>query len=562
MSMKTFSHSRPARRHLLRHARRRLKRRASLWMARRRRGRPTNGTQLPARSREDQIIIDVLRFRLAHPGAVSERQGAVVYSAAFRAFIVQRYAQEREHFTRRQFAHAAEIEVATLRDWWLAAAPEFEAAAPPVPAAASAGEAPAAGVPARARLRFARAFLQWAHALFQTEVFEIYSLTDYGRQELRKIYRKNIARGLAIAAALHIAGIIVYWSTLEEGESLKTVTLLKYVEIEPKVIPEEPRVNRKRAGGGSAESAAPGSPAPGQPGPVPVPDNFIPMAAIEQLKEIAQLGRPSRPGLAPPQHITSSLHASTLPELDIGSIGLSDDRAPDYQSPSGIGLPSASALGSANGYGSDLRAATVGYGGGMPGGTGAGGSGGGGGYGYGRGGGGSGSGSGPGRGAGTGLKSAVERKGQAPPENKVEIKPQNLETVDLNKVFQELLAWLKSHQTELSPVLKHYLRYRPGDLTGEFKIDAAPVKYDLFILCNEHSQDIGILLAEEGSGEAIMLRDTGFRKKSFYLSKGMASRDEDMIVSSLTMLENSPTRAETSKFYDIFLSWWENNKNR
>ena len=145
----------------------------------------------------------------------------------------------------------------------------------------------------------------------------------------------------------------------------------------------------------------------------------------------------------------------------------------------------------------------------------------------------------------------------------MEVKQQNLETVDLNKVFLELLEWLKSNQSELSPVLKHYLRHRPGDLTADVKIETVPVDYDLYILCNEFSQDIGILLVEQDSGNAIMLRDTGFRKKSFYLSKGRASRDEEEhIVSSLTMLENSPTREETSRFYNIFLSWWDKNKKK
>jgi hypothetical protein len=407
-------------------------------------------------------------------------------------------------------------------------------------------------------------FAQWLRAQIHPDAFEFFYLTDYGRKELRRIYQKNVSRGLALAVVLHFSGLMIYWSTLQEGEDPRTVTIFKYVEIEPTTHPEAPRSNRRKSGGGAAETTTPGAPAPGQPGPINVPENFVPTAAIDQLKEIAQLGRPSTPGLAPPQRITSSLRASTLPELDIGSIGFADKRAPDYQAQAGIGLPSASAVGSANGYGTDLEAATVGYGGGVPGGTGAGGSGGSGGYGYGPGRGRAGSGIGPGTGtgSGTGLKSAVERKGQAPPHNKVEVKEKNLETVDLNRVFLELLEWLKSHQSELGPVLKHYLRYRPGDLTADIKIETTPVDYDLFILCNEHSQDIGILLVEQASGDAIMLRDTGFRKKSFYLSKGKASRDEDHIVSSLTMLENSPTRSETSQFYNIFLSWWDNNRKK
>ena len=571
MQMKTSPHTVSARRMTFYDAQRRLQRNFYSWFGGRRSSPGDTPESRPrGRSREDQITIEVLRFRLAQPGAVTNKDGEIEYSAAFRDFIIQRFEPERHKLTRREFAHAAEIPFDTLCDWLAVAAAQAFEALPPADATIIPAEAverlqhelQSSVQPAP---RFSWSMLgEWIRAQFRPEVFvSFYYLTDYGRKELHRVYQKNVSRGLAIAAVLHVAGILTYWSTLEQGEDPKTVTIFKYVEIEPRVVPEEKRSARRRVGGGSSpEAAAPGAPAPGDPGPANVPDNFVPMAAIEQLKEIAQLGRLSTPGLAPPQRITSSLHASTLPELDIGSIGFADKNAPDYQNPAGIGLPSASSLGSTNGLGADLPAAKVGYGGGgVPGGTGVGGSGGGGGYGYGPGRGSRGSGDGPGSGTGTGLKSAVDRKGQAPPVNKVEVKEKNLDTVDLNTVFLELIEWLKSHQSELSPVLKHYLRHRPGDLTADIKIDTAPVNYDLFILCNEHSQDIGILLVEQTSGNAIMLRDTGFRKKSFYLSKGRASRDEvDHVVSSLTMLENSPTRAETSQFYNIFLSWWDNNR--
>ncbi len=553
---------------------RRFKNSLFRWLGRHWSSQPAAPESRPrGRSREDQITMDVLRFRLAHLEAMTEKAGVVTYSENFKNFIVQRYLWEEGKLTNWKFARAAEIPVDTLHAWLATAASADALATQPAALAA------ASTFPARARAlleldwapetpRFSWAkFVQAVREQFQPISFEgFYFLTDYGRQELHRIYQKNVSRGLAIAAVLHLAGVLVYWSTLEEGEHPQTVTIFKYVEIEPKIVPEI-RSARRRAGGGAAtEPAAPGAPAPGQPGPINTPENYVPMVAIERLKEIAQLGRPSTPGLAPPQRITSSLQASALPELDIGSIILADKNAPDYQNPTGVGLPTASSSGSATGYTADLAATKVGYGGGgggTRGGTGTGGgSGGSGGYGEDPGRGGVGSGPGLGNGSGTGLKPAVERKGEAAGTNKVEVKEKNLETVDLNRVFLELIEWLKSNHSELSPVLKHYLRYRPGDLTANVSLTTAPVNYDLYILCNEFSQDIGILMVEEHSGNAIMLRDTGFRKKSFYLSKGRASRDEDRIVSSLTMLENSPTREETSQFYNIFLSWWDNNKKK
>ncbi|RIK73065.1 hypothetical protein DCC62_18210 [candidate division KSB1 bacterium] len=133
--------------------------------------------------------------------------------------------------------------------------------------------------------------------------------------------------------------------------------------------------------------------------------------------------------------------------------------------------------------------------------------------------------------------------------------------IDFDKLFRELLEWLKANQSELSPSVKQYMRYRHGDITAKVAISTDKMDYDLFFLCNEASQDVGLLMVEvSDSSTAIMLRDTGFQKKSFILSKGMAGRGEETKVNSLSMLASNPTISETSKFYDIFLSWWEKNK--
>ncbi len=552
--METKSKTSPARRSMAARAKRRLK--IGFWSLFRRRHRQIPPESRPRRRlREDQITIDVLRFRLAHPGAVRENGDGMIYSAAFQNFILNRYAQEKQKFTRRKFARAAEISAPTLRVWLsLPRAPLL--AGLEALRAAETGVVPAFALQTTPKpaWKLAPAFAAielWLRTQFQSDLIDFFSLTGYGRVEVRKYFQKNAWRGLAVAGVLHALLILLYWSTLDKDENMRTVSILKYVEIKPVVVSDDSKPERRKlSGGAAAETPASGSVTAGSAGPLVVPDNFVPMASIEQLNQIAQLGRPTIPGLAPPSRITSSLQASNLPELNMGNIGDADKNAPDYQDLAGVGLPTAANVG--NGYGSDLQAASIGTGSGS------------GGMGYGPGGGngpGNGSGYSRGSGGGGGLESAVGNKAPAAPK-KVEVKDKDLETVDLNKVFTELMEWMKSNQTEFEPILKRYLRYQPGSLTTNIRITVDAMSYDLFILCNEHSQDIGILLVEAGSGNAIMLRDTGFRKKSFYLSKGRTSRDEEGMMASLTMLENSPSREETKKFYDIFLSWWENNRKR
>lgn len=83
-------------------------------------GRPLGATTASAengRSKNDQLTIDVLRYRLEHPGAVVEHAQHNNYSDAFKYFILNRYDQERQALTQEEFARATEIALETLRTW-------------------------------------------------------------------------------------------------------------------------------------------------------------------------------------------------------------------------------------------------------------------------------------------------------------------------------------------------------------------------------------------------------------------------------------------------------------
>jgi hypothetical protein len=132
---------------------------------------------------------------------------------------------------------------------------------------------------------------------------------------------------------------------------------------------------------------------------------------------------------------------------------------------------------------------------------------------------------------------------------------------NLRELFQQLAKWMRQNPYNFTPALKSYMRFKPGDLTARAAIDAGAISYEVFMLCNEASEDFGLLLVAMGdSASATCLRDTGFRQQSFALSKGIAGRDETQEVFAMSMLEERPTKQETGRFYSIFLSWWEKNK--
>lgn len=145
---------------------------------------------------------------------------------------------------------------------------------------------------------------------------------------------------------------------------------------------------------------------------------------------------------------------------------------------------------------------------------------------------------------------------------KIEVK--NFANVDLKKIFKvlfiKLTEWLKQSHKELSPAVKHFMSYKPGDLTTVVLIDTRDHVYELFIRCNELSEEVGILMAETGeNGEAIYLRDVGFKQQSHYLGIGQVGRNEYGEVFTVSMREEMPSREQTARFYNIFLSWWKTN---
>lgn len=531
--------------------RRRLK--VSLWFGWRKRQRksalPPVESRRRGRSREDQITIEVLRYRLDHPDAVTKSEGKASYSNAFKSFILSRFEAEAEKFNHRQFARAAVMPAVTLRLWLMerrqSLLAEFEAQA-----AQAQSESFVPSTPEKKRARSfretIRAIQSWVIEGLRPEPILAIGFHPYGGIELKQKRQRYTMIGFVCAAILHVVGIGIYWATLEKGETLQTVKLLRYIEL-PQIEIEEPRKEPKRANDGGGGGGEPGVAPAGNSNVVAVAENFVPMSDVaviqDEIAQLVQSGMPALPGRStgtPFGNIVASSNPLALPDLKFGTNGYSSNSSTD---PSGLGLPQGFS-GQGQGYTPGLASAKVGYGGG---GTGGGGKGG---YTTGRG-------SGPG---------AVNRIGTGPGSGGGDVTRVTAEdlkktrtNVDLNIVFGELTDWMSEHQVELPQVLKHYMRYNPGYLTSKVTIEALPTSYDLFLLANKESQDIGLLLvSKDETSHAILLRDTGFRKKSFTLHQGTAGRDDDSKdVMSLSMSEENPSKEKTDHFYRIFLAWWE-----
>jgi len=572
------------------------------------------------RSREQlrhQLTIELLRYRLTHSDAMLQYAGHAVYSEAFRRFLLERYRETAQELSPEQFAEAAEVSVELLHRW-------LEQAQNPASAVAEEAM-PALRVSAHFEkwLSVTRDFLhatgdefgwratQIKHILTKVVRLMIRLLpkrltfrhyekiaemtpaallfNGYGVQALRQSYQKNLSRGLLVSVTIHFLALGIY-SILdvitEEKVPPKTLRITLYPELENTIAEKQRRGGTAEMGGGrqprgnnNQASASPFGmttqsnlllplrvmpadyatlpPGPNIPDDAPVTD--VPIIDIAGLQELVNQGIPSSiagTGNTPLLHFVPK--PGENPKIDLASVG----------GENGAFLPSSSTQGeqgrvlyastTGDGFNPTLQAAGGGLGGGTTGGgtTGNG-------YRTGRtgslpGGGNGGSGNGgPGR-------SAIDRQAEPGHPDRIPLKnvgENDWKSRDLKKLFHELLEWMEANRHEFPPALKHYMRFKNGDVTSRVGITTLENHYELFLLCNKTSEDFGLLLVAAGdSSQAICLRDTGFRKQSFYLSKGIAGRNESAAIGSVSMLEQRPTFQETSKFYNIFLSWWDKTK--
>ena len=579
------------------------------------------------RSRQDQLTIEILRFRVDHPDAMQEQAGQTIYSDAFKDFILSRYNNEAyAELTPAQFSRAAGIPVELLNACFAPARGTLsEESATPLPEEKVLAHA--SGVSTRLSEHFekwlsvTRDFLHatgdelgWRAHQIKRVLSKVISvmirvlpkrltyhhydkiaeltpatmlITGYsGTQALKQSYQKNLSRGLAISMALHLSALGMYWvvyGLIEPEPPVRAVRLMMYPDLESKIeeksgSPGAGENNRAGLKNGRASlpplgniaesntllhlrvlSADQATKPPGPNATESIIGPYTPTIDVAGLQELANQGIPSSiagTGSTPLMHFIPK--AGKTPKIDLASIGGEDGAVLPSNTVAGVQarLVGFGSTGSANGssFNPTFAASSAGQGG---------------------------SGS-------IGERYSTGRPGSLHPGDKTEYRSRNPEpgtkdhrtgnagpdkiplkssgqrewkSRDLKKLFHELLEWMAENPYEFPPVLKHYMRFKKDDVTARVAISTVENDYELFMLCNEASEDFGLLLVAAGdSTSAICLRDTGFRKQSFYLSKGVAGRNENHEVASVSMLEQRPTIQETSKFYDVFISWWDKMK--
>jgi len=160
----------------------------------------------PGRLPEDQITIEVLRYRVDHPEAMVKNGSATSYSNAFKEYLLKRFEQKPDALTRRKFACAAGISAVTLRTWLLQSGAPLQTAMPTV----------------------ARRQGIWSY-VFADDALKLWPSI------LKENPRRRLTLALVTTVFLHFIGLIAYQKLSHEEEQAQTVRLMKYTEI---VMPE------------------------------------------------------------------------------------------------------------------------------------------------------------------------------------------------------------------------------------------------------------------------------------------------------------------------------------
>ncbi len=160
--------------------------------------------------------------------------------------------------------------------------------------------------------------------------------------------------------------------------------------------------------------------------------------------------------------------------------------------------------------------------------------------------------------------STVTRKKKINNELEINLKPRrSLSSLEIqNKVYKALVKWLKKNQKPLRPVMQTFLGYSNsrGALTTHAVFSAGGRSFELYILCIEKGTEVRIALVE--GNKVIRMVDQGFSKSSDQLRTGTVDRDEAGRIFKFGTRLQPTGSAKNKEFYNIFISWWENQKKQ
>ncbi len=160
---------------------------------------------------------------------------------------------------------------------------------------------------------------------------------------------------------------------------------------------------------------------------------------------------------------------------------------------------------------------------------------------------------------GTGLSRAPRRRERpAAPPALLEEEHVPLEQEDALEP-DELIRWMRLRPGALPPGIQRHVDWRPDNLTSSATIEHEGQIYELFLMARLSIREIHVVLVR--GHETYYLIDRSFQREGRKFRAGTARR-AGSVITGVVSQERAAASEEASRFYSVFLSWWQRERLR
>ena len=148
------------------------------------------------------------------------------------------------------------------------------------------------------------------------------------------------------------------------------------------------------------------------------------------------------------------------------------------------------------------------------------------------------------------------------PESPVELKPKIRRSAQAASdsmvlAIDAIMEWMRLNGSRLPPGIRRHVGQREGDLTARAKAVHEGSSYEVFLLARVPVREIHVVLVR--GEETYYLIDRSFQREGRSFRTGFARRASG-VIQGVVSEEQAASSHEASRFYDVFLAWWDNEK--
>ncbi len=148
------------------------------------------------------------------------------------------------------------------------------------------------------------------------------------------------------------------------------------------------------------------------------------------------------------------------------------------------------------------------------------------------------------------------------PEPTVELRPKIQRSVQAASdsmvlAIDAIMEWMRLNGSPLPPGIRRHVGQREGDLTARAMAVRDGASYEVYLLARVPVREIHVVLVR--GEETYYLIDRSFQREGRSFRSGFARRASG-VIQGVVSEEQAASSHEATRFYDVFLAWWDNEK--